>query len=157
MGRYDQYISIFWLSLGLVVIYGGYRIGLGRLNNPGGGLFIFILGVCLIVLALIIFIHSCSKKLKDTPLMSTLLVNWKWKNPFYIFLALLIYTLVIDKLGYSFSTIVLLIFLFKVLEYQKWKTVMFAAFLTVFLSFIIFGIFLEVRFPRGPFEMLIGR
>ena len=157
MGRYDQYISFFWLFLGLVVIYGGYKIGLGRLNNPGGGLFIFILGVCLVLLALIILMHSCSKKLKDTPSMSTLLVNWKWKNPFYIFLALIIYTLVIDKLGYSLSTIFLLIFLFKVIEYQKWKTVIFAAFLTVFLSFLIFGIFLEVRFPRGPFEILIGR
>jgi len=157
MGRYDKFVSFFWLSLGLVVIYGGYKIGLGRLNNPGGGLFIFILGVCLFLLALIIFVGSCSKKMKDTPSVVTLSVNWKWENPFYILLALIIYTFAIAKLGYCLSTIFLLIFLFNVIERQKWKTVMFEALLTVFLSFLFFGIFLEVRFPRGPFEILIGR
>ncbi len=157
MARYDKFISYFWLFLGLVVIYGGYKIGLGRLNNPGGGLFIFILGVCLFLLALTIFVSSCSKKMKGTLSMSTLLADWKWKKPFYIFLALIIYTLVIAKLGYCLSTIFLLIFLFNVIERQEWKTVMLEVFLTVFLSFLSFGIFLEVRFPRGPFEILIGR
>lgn len=156
MERYDKFISLFWLFLGLTVIYGGYKIGLGRLSNPGGGLFIFVLGMCLSLLALIIFISVCSKGGKITESVPSLWVGLKWKNPIYILTALIIYTFIIIKLGYLLSTTVLLIFLFNVIERQKWKVVLFEAILSVLLSYLVFGVWLQIRFPRGIFEILVG-
>lgn len=157
MVRFDKVIGLFWLCLGLVVIYGGLKIGLGSLRNPGGGLFIFVLGVCLFLLSFIIFMGARSQKGGDPCSVITHSADWKWKNPSYILVALIGYTFVIAKLGYCLSTVFLLSFLFNIIERQKWKVVILEAILAVFLSFLFFGIFLEVRFPRGPFEMWIGR
>ena len=39
MGKADQFSSIFWLILGLAVVYGSNRLGLGTLTHPGPGFF----------------------------------------------------------------------------------------------------------------------
>ena len=156
MERYDKFISLFWLSLGLATIFGGYKIGLGRLSNPGGGLFIFVLGMCLSLLALVIFVSVCRKGGRVTESVSKLWVGLKWRNPIYLLIALIIYTLVITKLGYLLSTTLLLVFLFNVIERQKWKVVLFGAILSTLLSYLVFGVWLQVRFPRGIFEILAG-
>lgn len=157
MQRYEKFISLFWLFLGFVIIIGAIKIGLGSLNNPGGGLFILILGTCLSLLALINFIRSHSKWIKSNRPMIRTWTDLKWEKALYIMIALTIYTFIISTLGYCLSTFFLLMFLFNTFEHQKWKVVAFEAILSVFLSYILFGILLEVRFPRGLFETLIGR
>ena len=156
MERYDKFVSLFWLSLGLTILFGSYKIGLGRLSHPGGGLFVFVLGMCLSLLALVIFISVCRKKEKVTESVSRLWVGLKWRNPIYLLISLIIYTLIITKLGYVFSTILLLVFLFNVIERQKWKVVLFEAISFTFLSYLVFGVWLQIRFPRGIFELLVG-
>jgi putative tricarboxylic transport membrane protein len=156
MERYDKFIGLFWLSLGLTIIFGGYKIGLGRLSNPGGGLFIFVLGMCLLLLAFVIFVSSYLRKIKDNKSVPSLWVGLKWKNPIYILIALIIYTLMITKLGYLLGTTLLLVFLFNVIERQKWKVVLFGAISATLLSYLVFGVWLQIRFPRGLFESLVG-
>ena len=156
MERYDKFVSLFWLSLGLTISFGGYKIGLGRLSNPGGGLFVFVLGMCLSLLALVIFISVCGKGGKITESNPRLWVGLKWRNPIYLLIALIIYTSVITKLGYLLSTTLLLVFLFNVIERQKWKTVLLGAISSTLLSYLVFGVWLQIRFPRGIFENLVG-
>jgi hypothetical protein len=156
MERYDKFNSLFWFGLGLVIIYGGCKIGLGKLNSPGGGLFVLVLGVFLSFLALIFFISSCTRKLKDTGSSIRLWAGLKWKHPIYILIALVIYTLVTPKVGYILATTSLMLFLFGLFERHKWKWAIGGAILTGALSYLVFGLWLQVRFPRGIIEVLIG-
>ena len=156
MERYDRFVSLFWLSMGLTIAFGGYKIGLGRLSNPGGGLFIFVLGMGLSLLALLIFISVCGKEGRVTESVSKLWVGLKWRNPIYILISLMIYTFIIKQLGYLLSTTLLLVFLFNVIERQKWKVVLFGAIVSTLLSYFVFGVWLQIRFPRGIFEILAG-
>jgi len=156
MEKYDKFTSIFWLGLGLVIIYGACKIGLGRLSNPGGGLFVLVLGIFLSCLALIIFISSRTRKLKDTDYDISLWVGLKWQYPIYILTALFIYTLITPKVGYIPATTFLMLFLFALFEHHKWKLAISEAILAGLLSYLVFGPWLQVRLPRGVLEVLFG-
>lgn len=156
MEKYDKFSSIFWFGLGLVIIYGACEIGLGRLNSPGGGLFIFVLGVFLALLALIILISSWAREIKDTGSRASLWAGLKWKYPVYILAGLLIYILIIPKFGYILATIFLMLFLFGLFEHHKWKVVILEAIICGLVSYFVFGPWLQVRLPRGVLEILIG-
>jgi hypothetical protein len=56
-------------------------------------------------------------------------------------------------LGFLLSTFFLLLFLFRMLEPQRWRVVILMTVLTVTLCYVLFGVFLELRFPGG----LLGR
>ena len=156
MRKYDKYVSFFWLFLALVIIYGAYKLELGILRNPGPGLFIFILGIFLLALALALLISSCIKQINDEGSELRLWAGLKWQKPIYILTGFLIYTLIIKITGYCLSTFLLLIFLFNVIERQRWELVIFETALVVFFSFLIFGVFLQIQFPKGLLEILAG-
>lgn len=157
MERIDKFSSVFWLCLGLAIIYSGCKLGLGKLTNPGGGLFLFFLGICLSLLALGFFIYSHRREKKNSQSVLSPWVGLNWKLPIYILISLLIYILIIIKLGYLLSTAFLMAILFSLYERPKWKFIIFATISTTFLSYLLFGKWLQVQFPRGVFESLIGR
>lgn len=156
MERNDKFSSFFWLCLGLIIIYSAYKLRLGNLRQPGPGLFIFIMGICLSLLALGVFISSCRREIKGTQSVLSLWAGLEWKLPIYIFIILLIYSIIL-KLGYLLSTTFLMVFLFGLFERKKWKFVIVGAVLSVLISYLVFGVWLQIRFPRGVFEDLIRR
>jgi hypothetical protein len=48
----DLWGGLFWLSIGLFVIWAGYDMGLGRLNDRGSGFAFYCLGFLFCVLDL---------------------------------------------------------------------------------------------------------
>lgn len=64
-------------------------------------------------------------------------------------LILAAYAVGLEWLGYNLSTFVLFIFLFKVGGFGSWLNNLIAAFLTTSLSYLFFGFWLGVRFPKG--------
>ena len=156
MEKYDRFGSLFWFVLGLGIIYGGCKIGVGRLSHPGGGLFILVLGLALSLLAAMIFVGSVAKKMQDARSEIVLWAGLKWEYPIYILVALLLYTFIMPKVGYMPATIFLMVFLFGLFEHHRWKWVIGEAVLAGVLSYFIFGPWLQVRFPRGILEVLAG-
>jgi len=51
----DQRTSLFWLAIGLVIAYSSGKYGLGTVSSPGPGLFPFLSGLAITVLALVVF------------------------------------------------------------------------------------------------------
>jgi hypothetical protein len=58
MSKRDFIIALFWILLGALVVTESVRLGIGALDNPGPGLFPFLVGIALICCALTIFIGS---------------------------------------------------------------------------------------------------
>ena len=54
----DRVISLFWLALGLVSMYGAVQLGLGTLREPGSGFLAFLAGGFISLIALGIFLKS---------------------------------------------------------------------------------------------------
>ncbi len=156
MGRGNQVSSIFWLILGLGVVYASYRLGLGTLTHPGPGFLSFWCGIILSVLSALVFIQGgIARRQGNQTKLRQLWMEAKWSKCIFLVLAMLVYVLTFSYLGFLLSTILLLIFLFKAIEPQKWFVAMGGAILASLISFIVFALWLDVQLPRGFIERLI--
>ena len=66
--------------------------------------------------------------------------------------ALVLYILVLDKIGYCLSTFLLVGFIIWFLGYRNWKIILLCAALTVAATYVIFGVLLHVPLPMLFFE-----
>ena len=156
MGRADQFSSLFWFVLGLVILFLSYHLGLGTLTSPGPGFLPFWCALILSALSLGVFfhrllIHSGGEPQKIRELWGGV----RWLRGVFVVLALLGYTLVFSSLGYLLSTLALLLFLFKTIEPQRWTVAIGGAVLASLISFVVFALWLDVQLPRGILERLL--
>ena len=146
MKKNDQITSGILFLFGLYVAFEGYSLQLGSLNNPKAGFLIFWTGIILSILSSILFFKSHSTE------DSTVVHLWKglqWQKGVKVIVYLTVYVTVFQWLGFIISTFILLLFLFKSLEPQKWSTaISFSIGVTIFCH-VVFGYFFEVRFPLG--------
>jgi putative tricarboxylic transport membrane protein len=156
MGKADQVSSIFWLLLGLVVVYSSYRFGLGTLARPGPGFLPFLCGVILSALSAFVFFQGrLAKKTNGEESIGQLWAGMNWHKPVYGIIVLLIYALTFVRLGFLLSTIFLLIFLFKGIEPERWLRAITVAVLAAVVSYVLFVVWLQVQLPRGLLERLL--
>jgi len=156
MGKPDQFSSLFWLIVGMAVTYGSYRLGLGTLNSPGPGFLSFWCALILSGLSCLVFLHRLLARTEgEARKLRHLWQGVGWIKGVYVVAALLAYTLLFTTLGYLLSTIVLLLFLSKAIEPQKWAVAVGGAILASFVSFVLFALWLDVQLPRGPLERFL--
>ena len=133
--------------LGFYAAFEGYGLKMGRLQNPKPGFMIFWVGIILSGLSLMLFIKTFYSA--DAKRTSSLWKGLQWHKGLKIIILLIIYVLVFQWLGFLVSTFFLLLFLFKSLESQRWSIALLLAAVTTFVCFVVFGYFLELRFPPG--------
>jgi len=156
MGKPDQFSSLFWLVVGMAVIYWSCRLGLGTLTNPGPGFLPFWCALILSGLSCLVFLHRLLARTEgETRKLRHLWQGARWLRGIYVVAALLAYTLLFTTLGYLLSTIALLLFLFKAIEPQKWAVAVGGAILASLVSFVLFALWLDVQLPRGVVERFL--
>lgn len=146
MKKNDKYTSIIWAVFGLYIAFEGYRLELGTLHSPKPGLLVFWAGIILSILSVMLFIHTFSYTDKEEKIL------WKgvnWPKGIQLMVSLFVYALLFRWLGFILSTFSLLLFLFKSLGRMRWRIAILFSFISITLSYLIFEVFLEFRFPRG--------
>jgi putative tricarboxylic transport membrane protein len=152
----DRSSSLIWGALGIYIAYEGYKLDLGTLGNPKCGFFIFWAGFILAGLSFLLFLQTFwqkDKKKEDQGLWEGV----QWSRGVRLMVALLIYALVFKSLGFIISTFLLLIFLFKGHEPQRWRAVLVLSTVTIAVCYVVFGVFLEMQFPAGVLAGLFIR
>jgi len=156
MGKADQFSSIFWLILGLAVVYGSNRLGLGTLTHPGPGFLSFWCGIFLAALSVPVFIKGAKmRRAGDEAKFEKQWSEVRWSKSVYVVLSTLAYALAFTYVGFLLGTTLLLIFLFKAIEPEKWTIAVGSAILASLISFLVFGLWLDVQLPRGLVERLV--
>lgn len=148
----EKWASLAWLAFGILICLGSLRLSLGNFRNPGPGFLPFITGAILAVLSFVVLLQSWrteKNKQKEKPF----LVNKEraWKAALTL-IALLVYSMGMDYLGFLVSTTIFLAFLFAVVEPQRWYVVVFGSILASGISYTIFEILLKSPLPKGIFE-----
>jgi len=141
--------DIFWMTLALFACLGGLKLGFGSFHQPQAGFMPFLSGLLLGLLALV-------------DLISGLLTQWKrekgdkeiwseigWGKITITLAVLFIYTALFSVLGFIIGTILLLLFLFRLMEPRRWWVVLIASLVTTGLFYIGFKIGLDSQLPRG--------
>jgi len=156
MGKIDQMSSLFWFLLGWVLTYLSHRLGLGTLTHPGPGFFPFWCGLFLSGLSLVVFLRGRLDHRKSrSKSLRTLWAGMRWVKGIYVLLALLIYTFAFVHIGFVLSTILLLVFLFKAIEPERWTIAIGGAILASLVCFVVFSLWLDVQLPRGFIEKVL--
>ena len=152
MERYDRIFSFIWIALGVAQCVESVNFGLGSVSEPGTGFMPFVMGLVIILLAVSLLIEATFTLKKSPPPKTSLWAEVHWKRVAYITLLLLAYSFLLPKLGYILATFLVMVFLLKSGEPVKWPAAILVGALTSGLSYLIFGIWLSVSFPRGMFS-----
>ena len=148
----DVLSSLFWMILGVGICYGGIDLELGTLNNPGSGFMIFWLGLIMVGLSLAILLQAMKQAMNEKSPSGDIRLLWsevRWKKVIYVLIALSIYAFVFIHLGFLLSTTILLVFLFKGIEPQRWSVAILSAVFSVLASYVLFQRWLGTQFPKG--------
>ncbi len=144
----DIISSLCWMAMGIGVCYGGYDLDLGILHDPGSGFMFFWVGIIMIGLSLGILIRA----MKETAVAGELKILWtgiRWKKVVSILVVLLLYAYVFVPLGVILSTVLLLIFLFKAVEPQRWSWAILGAIISTLAAYGVFHLWLRGPLPKG--------
>ena len=160
IGRKDGnlWVSLFLLIFSVGVAIKAYQYGLGDPHSPGPGFMFFGASIILGFLSIHLFFkyllameHKGEKSI------------WRWKRlgqSASFFMALMIYNLLLEPIGYLLTTFFFLTFLFWVTRGEgkskkgEWVSILGGAALTSFLSYLMFSRFLMLPFPKGLIKFI---
>jgi len=144
----DIISSGFWMAIGAGICYGGYDLELGTLHDPGSGFMFFWVGIIMMGLSLSILIRAMREKTKAGE-MKLIWFEVQWKKIVLVIIALFLYAYAFNTLGFIFCTTLLLIFLFKAVEPQRWSVAILAAILSTLTAYVVFQLWLGSQLPKG--------
>jgi hypothetical protein len=76
----------------------------------------------------------------------------EWSKIVATMAALFVYAFVLERVGFVAATFALLLFFFKVLERQRWRTALAGSLVTAFVTYLVFKVWLNVQLPAGPWS-----
>ena len=148
--KYDISIRVFWLALGCFVVIYSYTLGLGKFINPGPGMLPFLLGCIFLILSAVrlrTVMQSQEEKIGE---QETKIEYWRIA---LIVVALLIWALVIESLGFLVATFILMTLLYRAAGFTRWYVAALWGLVTVLATYFVFT-YLGVRFPPGILRTL---
>lgn len=150
MRKYNLISGVIWLILAILICFESIKLGVGKLQFPGAGFFPLLTAILMGLLSLSLLIEAIvGKKQKKESTEAVWSAETRWGKIILTLLALVIYSIVLEKIGYLLSTFVLMLFLFKAIEPQRWSISVLGSLITVLLSYIIFNVWLKSQFPVG--------
>lgn len=151
--RYDQVGGLLWVGLGSALCIGSIKLGLGGLHKPGPGFVPFLTGSLLGLLGIILTLHKTIQISRQKGNEGKSQSKIEWKQIGLSLIALFVYASLFEPLGFVISTLLFLLFLFKMLMPRKWFMPILLSVSTVIFSYLIFYVWLRVNFPRGIFRI----
>ncbi len=149
MRALDQTSSLFWLLVSIAVFIESIRLGIGKLHNPGTGFLTFGASGILGILSLILFLRASLRK--DEMKRESLFMGKFWTRILFVLIILVLYSRMMPVLGYLFSTFLLMVALFWILERKKMVFVLVSSILSTLVTYLVFSKWLNCQFPDGLF------
>lgn len=143
-------MSVLFLILSVFISLGSVKMGIGKLNEPGPGLMPFLGGILLGVLSLADLLLRNASKLEGDEIGFK---GVRWGRLFLSIVPLFAFTLLLPILGYLITTFLVMLFLYKCIEPQKWWVALSGALLSTILTYLLFAVALKTFFPEGIFSL----
>jgi hypothetical protein len=132
--------GLFFFGLSLLVLWESFRVEIGTFKEPGSGFLSLCAGLGMGAFSLVLIYRG-----------------WRVREPgkphahrvTFALISLFIYSFVLDSLGFIVATFFLVGILFRLGQPRPWWFLIGVSALVTFLSYLIFGVFLRVYFPRG--------
>ncbi len=150
MRRYDLISSLAFVICGVAIAAGSLPINVGTFRDPGPGLFPFITGILMCLIAGGVFAFSwlqSGSAAGEAPRADKRL--WHVKSVTTVAI-LLIYAIAFEWLGFATDTFLVLLILFKAIGGLSLRASLGGAILTAAIVYLVFKVWLNVQLPAGP-------
>ena len=149
MARTDWPANLALLVLGLAFALASLQLNFGTVHRPGPGFLPFWTASGLILVAGFSLARGFVEFQRRRSAAAERLFDGSVLNVIATIIILTAYAVGLEWLGYNVSTFMLFILLFKLGGFRSWLNSLIAALLTTSLSYLFFGLWLGVRFPKG--------
>ena len=151
----EKWSSLFWLGVGIFICVGSLRLSLGKFHNPGPGFLSFFAGLVITGLALVVHFQSRGRhpgraKEESEPIWSD---PRKGMKIVMTVVALLVYAVIMNYLGFLISTFLFLAFILKTIEPQRWSVTLIGSLIASAAFYVIFEIGLQSQLPKGLLQI----
>lgn len=153
MGKADRYSAFVWFVFSLLASYQSYRLGMGSLHQPGPGFVFFWTAIIVAMLSLAVVIKSFVEKTGEERKEERVFAMKGVRKVTLVVTALLLYALLIERVGFVILTFLLLIFLLKAIEKKPWLLTLLVGVTVTAVSYLLFEVALQSQLPKG----LLGR
>jgi putative tricarboxylic transport membrane protein len=147
--------SVVWLGIGLAIAYGSRELGVGSLNNPGPGLFPFIIGIGMAALSISVAVTEMRTAPSVPPAPAAPAPDGAAAGGMFpviaVIAALVFYAFTLERLGVLLCTGLFLSVLFAALGRKNIFVSIGAAVAITCGSYLAFAKLLKITLPIGPF------
>ncbi|MBW1799166.1 MAG: tripartite tricarboxylate transporter TctB family protein [Deltaproteobacteria bacterium] len=148
MKKADRISGLFWFLFAVIIVIKSYRLGLGKVVEPGPGFLFFWAGIVLGIMSLAIIFGSFKRKKTEEP-DKPIFGSISFRKILFVLVAVFLYALLIETLGFILVTVMLFIFLLCVVEKKGWLLTILSSFSVTIAAYLVFQTWLGTQLPRG--------
>jgi len=141
--------GLIFVLIGVGVIIGALTLRVGSATEPQPGFFPFVGGVLLLILSSILFVQGLRGRSLGTKAFGEL------RRPAILIVAMVVYVVILDGVGYVIATIMLSAIVLRILETKSWWVIVVASLVLSVGSYILFDRLLGVTLPNGILAKLL--
>jgi putative tricarboxylic transport membrane protein len=145
----DQIFNTFWILFGIGICIQSIRHQLWSPAGPGSGFIPFLTGLLIGASGFLLFLSERSKGSKKEE------TGKFWENPiavrkvFYLVGSLCIMALIMLKLGFLLTSVLVTILMIRVIEPKKWITVIVVSVGSCLSIYFLFKSLMQINLPKG--------
>ena len=148
MVRKDLFSSLFFILLSIYICWKSLGLSFGSFSRPGAGFFPFLSGLVIGCLAVIICFRAwITKTLREKVSKEKI----PWRPILLTFSCMVGFTLLVEVLGFNFTTVLFIGVLLRAVEKKGWTVTAISAIGITLGAYLVFDLFLKSQLPRGPF------
>ncbi len=145
----EQVGSGIWFIVGVIIVLASLRYGLGSLGSPDTGFMPLLAGSAICFFSFIGLVHG-TLQLKQGASWKPAMKGLNWQKSLIVSSALIVYALLMERLGFVLCTVLFLGFLFRAVKPMSWLfTIAYSIFITL-AAYVIFQIWLQAQLPKSP-------
>ena len=148
MKAYDRIAGSFFLGVGAFFALYARGVDVGTWSEPGPG-FLPFWGGCTLVFLSVLLLVSALRRGEPEPRTPFFPVPDAWKRVLATFLALGAFNLLLNPLGFTLATLLLVLFLVRFIFPQSWTRSLVVGVSSAAGARLLFIHFLETQLPKG--------
>jgi putative tricarboxylic transport membrane protein len=145
MCKHDVGVAALTLGFGAAAAYESAKLPFGTVHSPGQGFFPWWISATIFLLALLLLFQALTSRSSVAPKSSGRIVKMA-----LLLAVLAAYTFLLEPLGYMISTFLLVLFMLRAIDTQRWAVALGVAAVTSAGSYVVFAMWLSIPLPRGP-------
>jgi len=140
----ERLYGVVVFCLGMAILWEGRGLSFGSLRSPGSGMFPDLIAVLMMVLSAILMAVPPRTEGRGSAISGKVVLRIG-----SVFAALVLYSLLLELLGFLIVSLVLTTFLFAVFDSRKYWIAILRAFVLTGFSYVLFEVLLKSNLPRG--------